>query len=100
MPELTLTGTTPSTGSYTYVAAVEPVANGLDMDLLTGRRIEILWIDARVPSQTAALSDSRTYDEVIWGPAVVDEEVLEAMRRVEAAGYQPLGAEPLPLQDA
>jgi hypothetical protein len=49
------------------------------------------------PDRVEALVRSRSEDETLWGPAVVDHAVLVAMAQVRSAGAPPLPAAPLPV---
>jgi hypothetical protein len=102
MPNLAETETTKiaPVGSYTYVETPELVTNGVPGAFsITSVRWRAVWLgtESRAEEQ---LSDYRTRDQVIWGPTIVDDLTLEAMRAVHGAGYRPLPAQPIPLQDA
>ena len=90
----------PPVGSYTYVETPELITNSIDaMFSLTSLRWRAVWLGTRSRAEEQ-VSDYRTREQVIWGATLVDELTLEAMRAVQGAGYQPLPAQPLPLQDA
>jgi hypothetical protein len=87
-------------GSYTYVETPELVTNGIAGAFsITSVRWHAVWLGTASQAEEQ-VSDYRTREQVIWGPTIVDDLTLEAMRAVRNAGYHPLSAQPLPLQDA
>jgi hypothetical protein len=82
--------------TFAFVEVAEETANhAYALTSATSRSLEFIRVFS---SEKAPVRDvPRTDDEVIWGPALVDDLTLAAMNAVREHGYVPLPAEPLPL---